>query len=100
MCDNYKYADKKDLEMMRACNKCPIPYSECPATADCPHLIDLMNHPVTGCDPVGYYVSSVYHGFSEDGPSYEEMNNDPDGDPVGNGDPVDPIRDNVIAWED
>ena len=77
----YKYADKKDLEMMRACLRCPIPYSECPATADCPHLVDLMNHPVTGCDPI-------------------DEDNDPDGDPIGGGDPVDPIRDNVIAWED
>jgi hypothetical protein len=63
MCDNYKYADKKDLEMMRACMLCDVEWAKCPATSDCPRLADLLNHPVTGCD-------------------------DPSGDPTGDGDPT------------
>lgn len=56
--------------IQQACLKCEILWKDCPATSDCPHLISLMNHPETGCDPVDW----------ED--------NDPDGDPVGGGDPV------------
>ena len=65
----YQERDMENIKIMKACIRCSIPYSECPATADCPYLIDLLNHPLTGCDPV-------------------DEDNDPSGDPISNGDPV------------
>lgn len=32
----------KDIETMKACMRCPIPYSECPAISDCPKLLALL----------------------------------------------------------
>lgn len=67
MCEQYKQADKKDLEMMKACQMCDVSWEKCPGTSDCPRLLDLLRHVPMEC------------------PDLEE---DPSGDPINNGDPV------------